>query len=221
MQSMFASSNASTEYASYSDGDNQPFDNGVYRQSAAFNYFPNRHRQSTVGATSSVSMYDNGGSFPGYGMSAAEVFGTHQLSQQQQANDLRGFDYVNGPQKVTSKPIFTNLDPFGANGGTTMLQSHQNSKTSPTHQQAYQQQQVYQGQSSFINGALHAQAHSQTPFGPHLSANGIGASLVHSNGAAGGISVSTTSQEEISTIFVVGFPEDMQVCLSDFKAICC
>ena len=211
----------SAEYASFGDGDNQTaFDNGVFRHGGGtFNYFPNRPRQSTVSANSPSFMNDNGSSpFAGYGMTAADVFGSHQsmqsLAQQQQVNDMRAYDFVNGPQKVSNKPVFSNLDPFGTNGiASSILQSHQNQKASPTHQQAHQQQ-VYSGQSSYMNGVLHGQAHSQTPFGPHLSANGVGPGLVHTNGGTGGIGVSTTSQEEISTIFVVGFHEDMQVCFA-------
>ncbi|EIN11068.1 hypothetical protein PUNSTDRAFT_51626 [Punctularia strigosozonata HHB-11173 SS5] len=56
------------------------------------------------------------------------------------------------------------------------------------------------------------QYHSQTPFGPHLPANGSAAggsvlsapTVSHVSGGQG------SSQEEISTIFVVGFPDDMQ-----------
>lgn len=82
-------------------------------------------------------------------------------------------------------------------------------------------------------GALGTGLHisSQTPYGPHLqlgqgaaAANGIGMNSVGLNGLAmgGGMTASASQnmntnvngapgQEEISTIFVVGFPEDMQV----------
>ena len=226
MQSMFGASNAGPEYASYGDGDNQTaFDSGVFRHGGgSFNYFQNRPRQSAVGMNSSFMNDGSGSSFPGYGMTAADVFGTHQsmqsLTQQQQPNDMRGYDLVGGPQKVANKPIFTNLDPFGTNGlNANIIQPHQNSKISPTHQQSHQQQQIYSGQSSYLNGVLHGQAHSQTPFGPHLTTNGVGAGLVHTNGNSGTIGVSTSQQEEISTIFVVGFPDDMQVCNSGFSFV--
>jgi len=68
----------------------------------------------------------------------------------------------------------------------------------------------YGSQVPYVNG-LHV---SQTPYGPHLPANGsmngtlpstVPSGLVHPNGVA------NSANEEISTIFVVGFPEDMQV----------
>lgn len=100
----------------------------------------------------------------------------------------------------------------------------------PSHQQqaldGYPQQQ--QQHAPYLNG-LHLQ--SQTPYGPHLQTNGPGSAgpvptsaagpppnsaagmngMSHLNGANGG-APPNSAQEEISTIFVVGFPEDMQVC---------
>ncbi|KAJ7790135.1 hypothetical protein B0H14DRAFT_2396680, partial [Mycena olivaceomarginata] len=46
--------------------------------------------------------------------------------------------------------------------------------------------------------------HSQTPYGPHVPMNGPGDAAPEHDGAHGAM------QEDISTIFVVGFPEDMQ-----------
>ncbi|KLO19918.1 hypothetical protein SCHPADRAFT_817501, partial [Schizopora paradoxa] len=55
-----------------------------------------------------------------------------------------------------------------------------------------------------MNGLVQGQsAHSQTPFGPHVSSSGAGLGL-------GSVVSVTNNQEEISTIFVVGFPDDMQ-----------
>jgi hypothetical protein len=60
-----------------------------------------------------------------------------------------------------------------------------------------------------MNGLHPQQMQSQTPYGPHLPAS-VSAPAVsqasHANNAT-----QPSSQEEISTIFVVGFPEDMQV----------
>lgn len=66
---------------------------------------------------------------------------------------------------------------------------------------------------SFINGM-----HSQTPYGPHVPT--IPQSTSNATGTNSGTANYNTNkdnnsnnnnQEEISTIFVVGFPEDMQV----------
>ena len=59
-------------------------------------------------------------------------------------------------------------------------------------------------QAPYLNGLAHMQ--SQTPFGPHLPSN----STVPVHSASGNVT-NPTQVEEISTIFVVGFPDDMQV----------
>ena len=66
-------------------------------------------------------------------------------------------------------------------------------------------------QASYLNGLAHMQ--SQTPYGPHLPS----ASATVPMHSVGGTVTNPTQVEEISTIFVVGFPDDMQVryhCLS-------
>ncbi|KAF5393189.1 hypothetical protein D9757_001202 [Collybiopsis confluens] len=50
---------------------------------------------------------------------------------------------------------------------------------------------------------------SQTPYGPHLATNGL--PMAGNTGHAGASNITNSnSQEDISTIFVVGFPDDMQ-----------
>ncbi|KAF9534109.1 hypothetical protein CPB83DRAFT_889121 [Crepidotus variabilis] len=76
---------------------------------------------------------------------------------------------------------------------------------------------LLQGKSSqpqtqtYSNGV---QITSQTPYGPHLPSNAPSAPAVSATGPSlvgnGVNSNSNTAGEEISTIFVVGFPEDMQ-----------
>ncbi|KAJ4479136.1 hypothetical protein J3R30DRAFT_3702205 [Lentinula aciculospora] len=54
---------------------------------------------------------------------------------------------------------------------------------------------------------------SQTPYGPHLAANNIPMGANSGHGSGGGNAISgggSNMQEDISTIFVVGFPDDMQ-----------
>lgn len=60
-------------------------------------------------------------------------------------------------------------------------------------------------QTSYLNGLAHMQ--SQTPYGPHLPS----ASTTVPMHPVGGSVTNPTQAEEISTIFVVGFPDDMQV----------
>lgn len=57
----------------------------------------------------------------------------------------------------------------------------------------------------YMNGLTHMQ--SQTPYGPHLPST----STVPVHSTSGNVT-NPTQVEEISTIFVVGFPDDMQVC---------
>lgn len=101
---------------------------------------------------------------------------------------------------------------------TPMIQSHQlNGNKSQSSQQT--QQETYS--LPYPNGP---QLSSQTPYGPHIhataSASGINgttpvSSSIHQPGLSGAhntpAAAAQTSTEEISTIFVVGFPEDMQV----------
>lgn len=216
-QSIYNNSNtgAVSDYPGFPENDLQSssasFDSGPYRSNSMFDpFYGTRNRQNTVSSTTAYGNDSNGPNF-GYGLSSADVFGTQSLqSQQQQSqqqmNSNRGFDFVNEqPLKGGNKQLFSNVDPFGTGGGlsgSAILQSHQANKLAQAQQQ--QQQLAFQNQAPFMNGMLQSQAHSQTPFGPHLSANGVSVS------GMGGVSV-TTTQEEISTIFVVGFPEDMQV----------
>jgi len=60
-------------------------------------------------------------------------------------------------------------------------------------------------QASYLNGLAHMQ--SQTPYGPHLPSASATVSMHSVSGAV----TNPTQVEEISTIFVVGFPDDMQV----------
>jgi hypothetical protein len=60
-----------------------------------------------------------------------------------------------------------------------------------------------------LNGLHPQQMQSQTPYGPHLPTS-VSAPVVSQVNHASN-ATQPSSQEEISTIFVVGFPEDMQV----------
>ncbi|KAH7930639.1 hypothetical protein BV22DRAFT_1043007 [Leucogyrophana mollusca] len=149
----------------------------------------------------------------------------HQLSQQSQqgqsagAFDARGFDFGGntslGVHATKSSQQYA-LDPF--------LQAHASKSQSQS-----QGHDGYIGHSlghsastaqmPYLNG-MHLQ--SQTPYGPHLQSNGAGQGLAVGSsrglgstgqintGAEGQSGNGAGQQEEISTIFVVGFPEDMQ-----------
>lgn len=86
------------------------------------------------------------------------------------------------------------------------------------HGKQLQQQPLSNYQSSIppVNGI---QFSSQTPYGPHLPTSGtmsVNTTNPNTSGIppslSGSINGQTAPGEEISTIFVVGFPEDMQVC---------
>lgn len=152
--------------------------------------------------------------------SASENFSSHplgiqhQLSQQSQqvssGFESRGIDFGNSPPLVGKVAQQFALDPF--------LQPH-NAKTqmhdsfhSLSHSNSV-------GQVPYLN-SIHLQ--SQTPYGPHLQSGGTvgggAASTPRGLGTSGQLNVAAEpqsaggQQEEISTIFVVGFPDDMQVC---------
>jgi len=128
------------------------------------------------------------------------------------------------------------LDPFGTSSSSSaLLQSHQvtgsikqtNPPSAPPglHPQPSQHQQSLDGYQHHQSQIQYLHLQSQTPYGPHLQTGGVpngvsaptGANgmngMGHLNGANGGVQQNNV-QEEISTIFVVGFPEDMQVCIT-------
>jgi hypothetical protein len=204
-----------------------------YRSSASFNSFPNatRARHSTTSSVlTSANPYRDASStfYP----TSADVFPPHMTSPTQshmQPYDSRAsFDYSAGQSNtVGGHKQSYGIDPFGNNTpSSALLQSHQvgGKPGGPSHSQ---QHNGYPQQSAqYVNG-LHLS--SQTPYGPHVPTNGpapvngnspnAGAGAPPGIPATAGMSLvggggtqSNPSQEEISTIFVVGFPEDMQVC---------
>ncbi|KAG5639676.1 hypothetical protein H0H81_005859 [Sphagnurus paluster] len=102
---------------------------------------------------------------------------------------------------------------------------------SKTHQQQQPQHSAYSA--PYSNGP---HLSSQTPYGPHVpaasmtpSANGTNAPLLSNGSQALALPASAstvngsnlaTNAEEISTIFVVGFPEDMQACADWTHFVC-
>jgi hypothetical protein len=99
-------------------------------------------------------------------------------------------------------------DPFTSPVG--VMPSHQGAGK-PAFSQPPQAHSSFTPASQYMNGM-----HSQTPYGPHVPA-----AVSQSNSATAPTNPpsatypaskdNSTNQEEISTIFVVGFPEDMQV----------
>jgi hypothetical protein len=82
--------------------------------------------------------------------------------------------------------------------GSTLHSSNMLSSLSQSLPQQYPQP-------PYLNGLAHMQ--SQTPYGPHLPSV---TTTVPIHSVSGTVS-NPTQVEEISTIFVVGFPDDMQV----------
>jgi hypothetical protein len=215
------------DYSSDHEKQQPPKMNGFvpYRSSASFNAFPNNNRPRHPTSSLASAPYRDTTFYP----TVADVFPTgptlnhvtspslqHQLQQSSfDLHQTRGFDYIGSQQNNHSKQSYG--DPFANGSSSVLLQSHQVASGKSLHS-VQQQQNGYQ--TPFVNG-LHIQ--SQTPYGPHLQTNGTsvnGAATVSSapsmNHVNGGSAPPNPSQEEISTIFVVGFPEDMQVCILPF-----
>ncbi|TFK55366.1 hypothetical protein OE88DRAFT_1641301 [Heliocybe sulcata] len=217
------------------------FSNGPYPAPVGFGAFSNNRSRNPSMVPAPAGAFQDpvlNQSYP----SAADIFAPTQPSLQGHMSPTqnplplgldtlqhhsRGIDY-HGSQLasptfsgVNPKSTFNNVDPFGTS--STLLQSHQVGKAGlvpnaqvppqPSHVHSQHQHNAYHAapQMSYTNGM---NMQSQTPFGPHLPANGMtaptapvtsGPSMNHVNGS----NVSGTSQEEISTIFVVGFPDDM------------
>lgn len=163
----------------------------------------------------------------------------HQQAQQYDIHQGQGFEYAprNGPQGNNAAPIPTHtkqsqyaLDPYATVPPSALMQNGGNIKgglSAPPPGLHPQQQQASDGYQVNNWNVLHIQ--SQTPYGPHLQtapgSAGPGPTsavpgpspnsatlngMSHLNGA-NGAAPPGNAQEEISTIFVVGFPEDMQV----------
>jgi hypothetical protein len=139
-----------------------------------------------------------------------EAFPTQPAAQGRQSFDALGQYDFNPPAAMPngninhSKVSFSNVDPFAAGS----LQHHPSATRAGISIGPRQQLR------SFDTSAQPAQPspmHSQTPFGPHVSVGApVSAALPAAATTVTG-PVQPTSQEEISTIFVVGFPDDMQV----------
>lgn len=172
-----------------------------------------RMRQVTTTSAASQSFTGASESFPNHPLGIQ-----HQLSQQsQQASSVssgfeaRGMDFGSSPPLAGKISQQFALDPF--------LQSH-TAKTQMHDSFHPLSHSNSAGQVPYLN-SVHLQ--SQTPYGPHLQSSGAvggAAGTARSLGASGQLNAAvepqsgSSQQEEISTIFVVGFPDDMQVCSS-------
>lgn len=203
---------------------------GPFRSSLSAYNGINGGNASSTGATGSYRSRQPDGLSSQHFSNANDMLGSHQplslqqqLSQQSQQGPSRSsaFESRNGFDFGTSSPLgsgkvsqpFSPLDPF--------LQAH------PT--KGHLQSQVHDpyhplshsnsgSQIPYLNG-MHLQ--SQTPYGPHLQSNGgatgVSASNARPMASSGQLNLNLEPQtgnsgqpEEISTIFVVGFPDDMQ-----------
>lgn len=174
------------------------------RTPTGFNTFANARPRHSVAA--GLPTFRE--SFPTYANSA-ESFGSAQTAGPTQSFDPR-YEFGSPPASapvpgVAHKSSFNSLDPFAP---PPMVQAPPQGKTGTT--TGPRQRAGYHAptQAAFA-GPLSAM-HSQTPFGPHLS---VGGAATLGNAGMGPVSaaVQNATQEEISTIFVVGFPDDMQV----------
>lgn len=173
-----------------------------------------RMRQVNTSAVASQSFVSASESFASHPLGIQ-----HQLSQQSQQGssvpsgfESRGIDFGSSPPLTGKVSQQFALDPF-LQSHTTKTQMH-DSFHPLSHSNSV-------GQVPYLNG-IHLQ--SQTPYGPHLQSSGAvtagAAGTTRGLGTSGQLNsaaepqTGSSQQEEISTIFVVGFPDDMQVCLS-------
>lgn len=185
--------------------------NGFNSYRTSFSAFPNTARPRHQPSSSIL------GSTNSYYPTSADIF-SPQMTSPVQSYDSRVSLDING-RSTREHSYFEPYTPTSA-----VSQPHQAVGKPAAAQQP--QHNIFPGQPTPYTNALHLS--SQTPYGPHVPTNG-------SVSAAGGISpgpgsggappglgapngmtmpnntLNAASSEEISTIFVVGFPEDMQV----------
>ncbi|KDR84070.1 hypothetical protein GALMADRAFT_219901 [Galerina marginata CBS 339.88] len=178
------------------------FPNPNYR--ATFTSYPNatrsRHQanQSALGNNPGQPYRDPTAFYP-----SAEAFSAQMTSpvpsHMQPYDHRQSYDYNSQPNGVHKSYL---ADPYP---GSSL---HNPPKP------ATQQQQPYPAAQYSSNGI---QLSSQTPYGPHVPAMGASSNPAVPPGLTTSVSMNmangantTSNGEEISTIFVVGFPEDMQ-----------
>lgn len=188
--------------------------NSNYR--ASFSSFPNTTRtrhQTNQSFLNQTSFRDLQAHFP----TSSDAFQNHLTSpvptHMQTYESRASYDFGNGQSGLVSGPKYL-VEPYGPS--SAMVQPHHN----PI--KAGVQQATYATVSQYTNG-VHLS--SQTPYGPHVPTSGptsssAGIGINAGSGVSSGSGTlsmgnganSSSNLEEISTIFVVGFPEDMQVC---------
>ncbi len=224
--------NIHTDFPPHSDLDPQKLsklDNlvppGPYRTSTAFNAFSNaRSRQASIPTANTHTFRDTSNLSQNYPLDIYAATQSMSSPPHQSATSAfdhiiprNNYEFIGAPQAPPglvgqNKALFNNVDPF------TQQLHKQGALFSPNAQQS--QSQVPQPQSqlnglhpatqtSFLNGMHPQQMQSQTPYGPHLPASVSAPAVSQASHASN--ATQPSSQEEISTIFVVGFPEDMQV----------
>lgn len=178
----------------------------------SFNSYPNTTRsrhQANISSAPATSYRDSQSFYPA---AASDVFPLQMTSPNHthmQSFDPRApYDYNTG-------------HPVNGAAHKPYLADQYNAPPTAHPKPSSQQQSPYPAtQPQYTNG-IHLS--SQTPYGPHVptsvpgsapSNSGAPSGLIPSNIANG--SNTAINGEEISTIFVVGFPEDMQVCYPPF-----
>ncbi len=198
---------------------------GPYRTSTAFNAFSNaRSRQASIPANNAHTFRDTSNlsqNFPIDIYAATQSMSSppHQpaTSTFDQILPRNSYDYIGGPQGPPglvgqNKALFTSVDPFAQQlhkpAGFYPPGAQQQQTQAPPPQQQLNGLHAT-AQTAFLNGLHPQQMQSQTPYGPHLPTSVSAPTVSQVN--HGSNTTQPSSQEEISTIFVVGFPEDMQV----------
>jgi hypothetical protein len=226
--------NMHSDFPSHSDLDSQKLsklDNlvppGPYRTSTAFNAFSNaRSRQASIPAVNAHTFRDTSNlsqNFPIdiYAVTQSMSSPPHQAATSTFDHVLprNGYDYIGAPQGPPglvgqNKALFTSVDPFAQQLHKPAGLFSPGPGAQQQQAQAPPPQQQLNGlhattQTAFLNGLHPQQMQSQTPYGPHLPTSVSAPAVSQVNHASN--ATQPSSQEEISTIFVVGFPEDMQV----------
>ncbi|RXW24339.1 hypothetical protein EST38_g1506 [Candolleomyces aberdarensis] len=173
---------------------------GTNNYRASFTSYPNSNRTHPINTSTFRDTHN-------FYQPTNDVFSPQSTSSMQSYDSHGSFDFGN-PQAGGLNGHKGFLDSYNANA-VSLLSHHNNPKTNGP----MLQQQAHGKYTNPHQPSGSVRFTSQTPYGPHIPVNAGGGAVNGPTAPTNTVASAPSNnppQEEISTIFVVGFPEDMQ-----------